>query len=301
MGVKGYKVFNPDWTCRGFQYEVGKTYEHDGYIGICHAGFHFCERAVDCFNYYKFDSNNKVAEVEATGLVETYRDKSVTDEIKIIRELSWHEVLNLVNIGKGNTGIYNIGNYNNGNWNTGDANVGNRNGGHHNYGVFNSGDWNIGLYNSGRYNNGDFNTGFQNTGDYNSGAHNSGNHNTGDWNSANFSAGFFNTIEQPLYVFNKPTNMSREDLNNLYAIKTMRCFFESNIWIHSKDMTKEEKVNHPEHEITGGYLKQFDYKTACNRMWERMTDDEKAAVRDIPNFDPKIFKEITGIDINLKT
>ena len=23
MGIKGYKVFNPDWTCRGFQYEVG--------------------------------------------------------------------------------------------------------------------------------------------------------------------------------------------------------------------------------------------------------------------------------------
>ena len=25
--VKGYKVFNPDWTCRGFQYEVGKIFE----------------------------------------------------------------------------------------------------------------------------------------------------------------------------------------------------------------------------------------------------------------------------------
>ena len=25
--MKGYKVFNPDWTCRNFQYEVGKTYE----------------------------------------------------------------------------------------------------------------------------------------------------------------------------------------------------------------------------------------------------------------------------------
>ena len=27
--VKGFKVFNPDWTCRGFQYEVGKTYEEE--------------------------------------------------------------------------------------------------------------------------------------------------------------------------------------------------------------------------------------------------------------------------------
>ena len=28
--VRGFKVFNPDWTCRGFQYEVGKTYEMEG-------------------------------------------------------------------------------------------------------------------------------------------------------------------------------------------------------------------------------------------------------------------------------
>ena len=39
--VKGYKVFNPDWTCSGFQYEVGKTFEHDGNIEMCGSGFHF--------------------------------------------------------------------------------------------------------------------------------------------------------------------------------------------------------------------------------------------------------------------
>ena len=27
--VKGYKVFDPDWTCRGFQYQVGECYEID--------------------------------------------------------------------------------------------------------------------------------------------------------------------------------------------------------------------------------------------------------------------------------
>ena len=47
MYVKGYKVFNPDWTCRGFQYKVGKIYEEDVKPILCERGFHFCEKAVD--------------------------------------------------------------------------------------------------------------------------------------------------------------------------------------------------------------------------------------------------------------
>lgn len=99
MGVIGYKVFNPDWTCRGFQYEVGKTFKHDGDIRMCGSGFHFCRKVSDCFNYYDFSSTNKVASVEAIGDVITEGDKSVTNEIKIIAELTWHEVLVMCNMG----------------------------------------------------------------------------------------------------------------------------------------------------------------------------------------------------------
>ena len=126
--VKGYKVFNPDWTCRGFQYEVGKTFEHDGNIELCGSGFHFCQKASDCFNYYDFNSNNKVAEVEALDLVETEGNKSVTNKIHIVREIPWQELLTIVNTGKDctgleNTGNRNTGNRNTGNWNTGDCNT----------------------------------------------------------------------------------------------------------------------------------------------------------------------------------
>ena len=238
MSIKGYKVFNPDWTCRGFQYEVGKTFKYDGNIEMCGAGFHFCQKISDCFNYYYFNSNNKVAELEAIGHTETRNDKSVTDEITIIKELTWHEVLDLVNIGKDCTGDRNSGNYN------------------------------------------------------------SGNYNSGDWNSTNYSAGFFNSVEQPLYIFNKPADINRDDFNDLFVVKAMRWKYENNWWIYSENMTDEEKAAHPEHKTTGGYLKTVDFKTACGLMWDNMTDDEKAAVKDIPNFDADVFKEITGIVVD---
>ena len=42
--MKGYKIFDADWKCRGFQYEVGKTYETKEKISLCNAGFHFCKK-----------------------------------------------------------------------------------------------------------------------------------------------------------------------------------------------------------------------------------------------------------------
>jgi len=363
MSIKGYKVFNPNWTCRGFQYEVGKTFKHDGNIEMCGTGFHFCQKISDCFNYYEFNSNNKVAEVEAIGHTETKGDKSVTDEIVIIKELTWHEVLDLANTGKDctgdcNSGDCNSGNCNSGNWNSGNHNSGNWNSGNHNSGNCNSGDWNSGDHNSGNrnsgnwnsgnrnsgnhnsgdrnsgdrnsgdrnsgnrnsgdrnsgnwnsgnrnsgnhnsgdWNSGNWNSGNRNSGNWNSGNRNSGNHNSGDWNSTSYSTGFFNSIEQPLYIFNKPTDISRNDFNNLLAVRAMLWKYENNWWIYSENMTDEEKAAHPEHETTGGYLKTVDFKTACGLMWDNMSDDEKAAVKNIPNFDADVFKEITGIVVD---
>ena len=49
--MKAYKGFNPDMTCRGFQYKEGETYTEDK-AELCNCGFHACEDPVDCFNYY---------------------------------------------------------------------------------------------------------------------------------------------------------------------------------------------------------------------------------------------------------
>ena len=131
--MEGYKVFEPDWTCRGFQYEVGKTFEEDIIPSCCNKGFHFCKELKDCFNYYPFNPDNKVAKVVALGELDEESDgsKCCTNKIQIVEEISWEDVLRMVNLGKGNAGLCNSGDCNSGNRNSGDCNSGNRN----------SGDW----------------------------------------------------------------------------------------------------------------------------------------------------------------
>lgn len=120
--VKGFKVFNPDWTCKDKQYGCPGRFEEDVTPSICNKGMHFCKRASDCFNYYSFDPNNKVAEVIAYGEVSEEGDKCATNKLEVVREIPWSELLDLVNTGKGCAGLCNSGDWNSGDWNSGDCN-----------------------------------------------------------------------------------------------------------------------------------------------------------------------------------
>ena len=44
-------------------------------------------------------------------------------------------------------------------------------------------------------------------------------------------------------------------------------------------------------------LKCRSYKDACAIWWEAMSDENKQIIMEIPNFDPDVFLDITGIDI----
>ena len=264
MSVKGYKVFNPDWTCRNFQYQVGQTYEMEGPVIPCERGFHFCKNAADCFNHYAFNPENKVAEVIAHGTVKEEGDKCCTDKIEIVREISWQEVLTIVNTGKGCTGRCNSGDRN-----SGDRNSGNRN----------SGDWNSGNRNSGTRNSGDWNS--------------------GDWNKTSFSNGCFNTVSPKIYMFNKITDWTLQnwfDSRARYLLNQIdNCPLEY-VWFDT--MSDEEKAAHPEAKTTGGYLKERTTADNARKWWAGLDAADRNVIFSLPNFDAEVFKETTGVDVN---
>ena len=296
--MKGYKVFNPDFTCRGFQYEVGKSYEEDVVPSVCKVGFHFCPKLVDCFSCYDFDPNNKVAEIEAIGDIDEGDNKCCTNKITIVKEIAWQEVLEIVNTGKGNSGNRNSGNCNSGDRNSGNRNSGDRNSGDHNSGNCNSGDGSSGDYNSGNYNSGDRNSGNYNSGNRNSGDYNSGNYNSGDWNKTSFSSGVFCTEQPKLIMFNKPTEITFAEWENSRACRLLnRIDLRPTEFIWPRNMTDEEKAAHPEWETTEGYLKKLDTSECCHNWWMNLSMEEKCAIQNMPNFDAEIFKEITGIQM----
>ena len=121
------------------------------------------------------------------------------------------------------------------------------------------GKYNTGADNTGDYNSGDRNSGSYNSGDRNSGDWNSGDYNSGDCNSGDWNSGIFNTNEPKMRAFNKECDITRSQ------------FFESidyNWWIF------------------------------CERISQKkLLDDDYDRIKALPNFDAKIFKEITGIEL----
>ena len=286
--MKGYKAFDKNLKCRDFQFQIGKTYELNESIVLCQSGFHFCENPFDVYNYYPKESHTRICEIEALGEVKKEGDKSVTNKIKIVKELTDLEKLDLW-IKRTNSGDWNSGNRNSGHGNSGYGNIGNRNSGYGNIGNRNSGDWNSGNRNSGHGNSGDGNSGDWNIGNRNSGYGNIGNRNSGDWNSGDGNSGYFNTTT-PLYLFNKPTHMVyTKELEQRMRSLNVKPILQ---YIYTEEMTEEEKINHPYHKVTGGFLRKTD-----RNDWTKLTDADKKFILNLPGYDDEVFKKISGISL----
>ena len=268
----GYKAFNKDLTCRGFQYEVGQTYSMDESPVPCKRGFHFCKAIAETYNYYEMSDNTRICKIEALGEVQTDDNKKYcTNVIKILEEITedWER--------KGNSNSTNTGYCNSGDCNSGNCN---------------SGDWN-----SGDWNSGDWNSGYRNSGDRNSGDWNSGYRNSGNWNSGNWNSGLFNTEKNPkIKIFDKDSDWTIEDWYRSDARDIMNsCPCTYSDFINESDMTEEEKDNHPEYKTTGGFVKTFVVtKEDKEKWWNDLSEADKNVIRALPNFDFDKFRQCVG-------
>ena len=222
----GYKATDKYGCCRGFKFEVGKTYTKDipkEELECCtDKVFHFCRElsAIEKESNYKL-SESRLFEVLAGDYVRS-GDKYGTNSLTILREIKGEEKLELIN----------------------------------------------------------------------SGSCNSGDCNSGSWNSGSCNSGFFNSDEPNIRMFNKDTNLKRGDIN----IPSW-CYFSLTVWVSHDTATEEEKEKHKrEIETCGGYLKTLDYKEAWKLAWSKASKEEHKQLLKLPNWNNKVFIEITGID-----
>lgn len=99
-------------------------------------------------------------------------------------------------------------------------------------------------------------------------------------------------------MFNKPTDWSLRYWWNCNARRYLSEIPYNVVeWIYSSNMTNGEKLEHPEHETTGGYLKIFDESENAQIWWDGAEQYKKDAILNLPNFDAEIFKKCTGITV----
>ena len=85
-----FKGFNKDLKCRDFQFEIGKTFHHEGKVEACGSGFHACECPFDVFGYYP-PADSRYAETISFGVTDREEDgdtKIASASITIKAELT---------------------------------------------------------------------------------------------------------------------------------------------------------------------------------------------------------------------
>ena len=308
MRIKG---FDKNMQCRGTQFKIGESCEiplngnkPELYTNTC---YHYGADIEEVNEFYSANpmAQNRFCEVVALGDEITDGKIYGSNHIKIIREIINEELDVLRGNINGNLGVFNIGDYNIGHRNHGNCNLGSHNIGDHNLGSFNEGSRNMGSRNMGSHNSGSdnhgnynsgeknlgsgnsgwrniglFNSGHKNYGDHNSGDFNQGDHNSGVFNKCNHSSGVFCNKPHTIKIFNMDSGLT---LDEFYRSKYYNAIISARFPLTTAKLSKY------------GELTTITFKEACKLWWKDMTYANKKIIKSLPNFDTKIFYDITGI------
>ena len=61
--MKAYKATR-NMKCQSFTYEIGKTYIFKGKLVMCEQGFHFCKNPKDILQWYNYDKDFVLLEID---------------------------------------------------------------------------------------------------------------------------------------------------------------------------------------------------------------------------------------------
>ena len=91
--IAAYKGFDQDLKCRGFQFEIGKTYKHKGKVSVCNSGFHACENPLAVFEHYP--PTSRFAIVKCAGKISKgINDKKIAcGELTVEAEIRLPELI----------------------------------------------------------------------------------------------------------------------------------------------------------------------------------------------------------------
>mgnify|MGYP003553390782 FL=1 len=95
MDVIVYKGMNSNMSCRGFQYEIGKTYKTDK-VKLCECGFHACLNPRDVLDYYPHYRASRYFNVKLSGDIAkcgNFDTKVAATEITILEEINIDEII----------------------------------------------------------------------------------------------------------------------------------------------------------------------------------------------------------------
>ena len=95
--INSIKGFDKDLSCRGFQFEIGKTYEVKGKVKACSNGFHSCPSdeetsPLSVFEYYS-PATSRYCEVQAEGKTDRQGNKIASAKITVGVEITLHELI----------------------------------------------------------------------------------------------------------------------------------------------------------------------------------------------------------------